>query len=187
MFAQRKIKPVAQQGLSQLGFASETMDNPRDMGRKGFTQAQQFIYRFHQMDNQRLSHFICQAGLPLEDRFLKRKGNSSQFVQPCFAHGQDLRKAYETGEMLPIGFRRIFRRQCPRMEADGIMMPLLRHKVLRRTADYAESGKRSGVMRMYVGKSKHKEQTESGVSFQGTGSYPEPPQGWQRSKRRMAR
>ena len=182
-----EVETVAQQLFGQLRLPSKSMNNPRDTGFQLFFQTQQGISGFYQMYNQ---WFACRIGhlcLADEDRFLQSHRSIRQFVQSCLANSQYLWMSYRRLKPFPNLLWDVTS-QRPRMYPHRIPLPRTRRKRIRRTVDDAEAIRLHASVRVDVGIIVHKHKGEKGEKVsQGTGSYPEPPHGWQRNRRRTAR
>ena len=182
-----EVETVAQQLFGQLRLPPKSMNNPRDTGFQLFFQTQQGISGFYQMYNQ---WFACRIGhfcLADEDRFLQSHRSIRQFVQSCLANSQYLWMSYRRLKPFPNLLWDVTS-QRPRMYPHRIPLPRTRRKRIRRTVDDAEAIRLHASVRVDVGIIVHKHKGEKGEKVsQGTGSYPEPPHGWQRNRRRTAR
>lgn len=184
LLSKREIETMLQVLLRQCRLATKTMNYPRIRRAQDALHFQQFIGCLYQMNHQRLSHFLCQACLVPEYFHLQIHRSIRQLVQPGLTHGKYLGM---TRQFFQATLPAIHATACygmsipapaymPRVYPYGIPSAALWRERLGIAIHNGRSGHLRKPVCMYVCRNIH-----------GTGSYPEPPQGWQRRMRLTAR
>ena len=141
------------------------------------------------MEREREAVLFGQCDLRGKDRTLRVETGSPQAVEAAFAHlhhfgqGQKVGEGGEVAVELKIGIGRPPRVDAGRIESADLRVPRfgVEHDAAGKTHN-AGAGGRVEAVRVEI-------KGGSGVLhkwIQGTGSYPWPPQGWQRKMRRTA-
>lgn len=184
LLSKREIETMLQVLLRQCRLATKTMNYPRIRRAQDTLHFQQFIGCLYQMNHQRLSRFLCQACLVPKYFHLQIHRSIRQLVQPGLAHGKYLgmtRQFFQATrpairDTACYGMSTPAPAYMPRVYPYGIPSAALWRERLGIAIHNGRPGHLRKPVCMYVCRNIH-----------GTGSYPEPPQGWQRRMRLTAR
>lgn len=187
--AETQIETGVEELLRKGGVAAETVDGPLRGGAQLLVQPQNDVESTHHMQREWEAVLFGECDLCGKDRTLRVEISTAQTVEAAFAHlhhfgqGQKVGEGGEVAVEPKIGIGRPPRVDAGRIESADLRVPRfgVEHDGTGKTHNAGAGGRVEAVGVEIEG--------GSGVLhkwIQGTGSYPWPPQGWQRKMRRTA-